>query len=175
VAEQLRRRVIHGNAARTFQKQGSISGSGDNPESILQKLSEAASTLQLQQEQLKKEEAQVCQLGMLRAASASAEQSTASSMASVRKGRVRRASACSPIGVAVVYKQWHPAVSVLFADISSYTAMSQQVEPEQVGRNGEEYWVQQCCLRCAGVHREAANTCMSMKHLHALQYSSTGT
>jgi class 3 adenylate cyclase len=32
-----------------------------------------------------------------------------------------------------VYKQWHPAVSVLFADISSYTAMSQQVEPEQVG------------------------------------------
>jgi class 3 adenylate cyclase len=28
--------------------------------------------------------------------------------------------------------QWHPEVSVLFADISSYTAMSTQVEPEQV-------------------------------------------
>jgi class 3 adenylate cyclase len=33
----------------------------------------------------------------------------------------------------VVYKQWHSAVTVLFADISSYTAMSTQVEPEQVG------------------------------------------
>jgi class 3 adenylate cyclase len=33
----------------------------------------------------------------------------------------------------VAYKQWHAEVSVLFADISGYTAMSTQVEPEQVG------------------------------------------
>ncbi|KAG2450447.1 hypothetical protein HYH02_004949 [Chlamydomonas schloesseri] len=33
---------------------------------------------------------------------------------------------------AVVYKQWHPAVSVLFADIVGYTALSQSVEPEEV-------------------------------------------
>jgi class 3 adenylate cyclase len=33
----------------------------------------------------------------------------------------------------VAYKQWHAGVSVLFADISGYTAMSTQVEPEQVG------------------------------------------
>jgi hypothetical protein len=35
--------------------------------------------------------------------------------------------------------QWHPAVSVLFADISSYTAMSTQVEPEQV-RGASYLW-----------------------------------
>jgi hypothetical protein len=133
VAEQLRRRVIHGSVARPFQKQRSMNNHGDNPESILQKLSEAANTLQLQQEQLKKEEAHVMHLGVPTSATAIEERPTASSMANVRKGRVRRASACSPIGVAVVYKQWHPAVSVLFADISSYTQMSQQVEPEQVG------------------------------------------
>jgi hypothetical protein len=34
--------------------------------------------------------------------------------------------------VPVVYRQWHPEVTVLFADISSYTSLSTQVEPEQV-------------------------------------------
>jgi hypothetical protein len=37
--------------------------------------------------------------------------------------------------------QWHPEVSVLFADISSYTAMSTQVEPEQV-RAAAQQWVE---------------------------------
>ncbi len=32
----------------------------------------------------------------------------------------------------LVYKQWHAGVSVLFADIVSYTSMSQELEPEQV-------------------------------------------
>jgi hypothetical protein len=32
----------------------------------------------------------------------------------------------------VVYSQWHPEVTVLFADICGYTAMSTSVEPEQV-------------------------------------------
>lgn len=34
--------------------------------------------------------------------------------------------------VAVAYKQWHANVSILFADIVGYTALPQQVEPEQV-------------------------------------------
>ncbi|KAL6758111.1 nucleotide cyclase [Haematococcus lacustris] len=35
-------------------------------------------------------------------------------------------------GACVVYQQWHPAVSVLFADIVGFTNMSQQCEPEDV-------------------------------------------
>jgi hypothetical protein len=34
--------------------------------------------------------------------------------------------------VPVVYRQWHPEVTVLFADVASYTSLSTQVEPEQV-------------------------------------------
>jgi class 3 adenylate cyclase len=52
----------------------------------------------------------------------------------------QRLSSEGPLGggeVPVVYKSWHPAVSVLFADISGYTALSTSVEPEQVrGRWG---------------------------------------
>ena len=33
---------------------------------------------------------------------------------------------------ALVYKQWHPAVSILFADIVGFTTLSKEVEPEQV-------------------------------------------
>jgi hypothetical protein len=76
--------------------------------------------------------------------------------------------------VPVLYKQWHPAVSVLFADISSYTAMSQQVEPEQVGLRGKVWFrgvassVQECTLR----QRAPVVLC---KHVHALQCVVIGT
>ena len=32
----------------------------------------------------------------------------------------------------LVYQQWHPAVSILFADIVGFTTLSKEVEPEQV-------------------------------------------
>ncbi|KAJ9510625.1 hypothetical protein QJQ45_027494 [Haematococcus lacustris] len=40
----------------------------------------------------------------------------------------------SPMQTHIPYKQWHPAVSVLFADIVGFTNMSQQCEPEDVMR-----------------------------------------
>jgi hypothetical protein len=40
----------------------------------------------------------------------------------------------------VLYKQWHANVSILFADIVGYTALSQQVEPEQVRRRRPHCW-----------------------------------
>ncbi|GFR47149.1 hypothetical protein Agub_g8840 [Astrephomene gubernaculifera] len=41
-------------------------------------------------------------------------------------------AADSAAAAAVVYKEWHPMVSILFADIVGYTNMSQQVDPEEV-------------------------------------------
>jgi class 3 adenylate cyclase len=81
------------------------------------KLEEAASTLKAQQEKLLE----------------ARQQRAGRSLSNSRMQMSRRVLRISCDAVPVVYKQWHPAVSVLFADISSYTAMSQQVEPEQVG------------------------------------------
>jgi class 3 adenylate cyclase len=41
-----------------------------------------------------------------------------------------QAGACEVPEGPLVYKQWHSNVSVLFADICGYTAMTQQVEPD---------------------------------------------
>lgn len=41
-----------------------------------------------------------------------------------------RAGTCEVPEVPLVYRQWHSNVSVLFADICGYTAMTQQVEPD---------------------------------------------
>jgi class 3 adenylate cyclase len=64
------------------------------------------------------------------------EQLESSPNGSFRRGSVHAGQRSSLPGndydVPVVYKQWHSAVTVLFADISSYTAMSTQVEPEEV-------------------------------------------
>ncbi len=41
----------------------------------------------------------------------------------------------TPVGL--VYQQWHPNVTVLFADVVSFTPMSQAMEPQQVGAGKE--------------------------------------
>lgn len=56
--------------------------------------------------------------------------------------RERRRSALGVGDVPVVYKSWHQAVSVLFADIAGYTAMSTSVEPEQVRQSSGQLFSQ---------------------------------
>lgn len=55
-----------------------------------------------------------------------------------RRASVDEVALSRAAAAAVVYKQWHPNVTVLFADIVGYTALSQEVEPEQVGRSATE-------------------------------------
>jgi class 3 adenylate cyclase len=90
---------------------------------LLTRLSEAASALREQQVLLQQQESQ-----QPRASTSS--HGRRSSTAAADGDRLSSLKGDSE--VPVVYKQWHPAVSVLFADISGYTALSTQVEPEQV-------------------------------------------
>jgi class 3 adenylate cyclase len=140
VAEHLRRRVISARSASMtlsvsgldqmtqqqrpahyWQQPATPQGEGlpgprrsgsfvpDSPhQGLLSRLSEAASALRSQQQQLQQ-------------AGGSEQQQVQPRLPASEHG-----------AFGVAYKSWHPHVTVLFADIAGYTAMSTDVEPEAV-------------------------------------------
>ena len=102
----------------TFEP-GMTSLQGIPHRSLLAHLSEAATALKEQQKQLQQHRGPGGQRG-------------AGGLFRICQPPGTSAAGMAGPEVPVVYKQWHPEVTVLFADICGYTAMSNSVEPEQV-------------------------------------------